>query len=119
MNDNADVPGDSSRSVDEPDKLTAPGESPQDAGVDETEISRDVAHVVYDPLPASRADVLRQQKAFRRVVRDRHVPPWVKKIPWLISWPYMLMRRHDPNYEEHYEAWEEQERRNYNDEEQR
>jgi hypothetical protein len=115
MNDGADVRGNANPSDDVPDKGAEPDNSPRDAGTDQTAISNDATHVVYDPLPTSRSDDVRQQKALRRVVRDRQVPPWVKKIPWLISWKYMLMRRHDPNYEEHYEKWEEQERRNYNE----
>jgi hypothetical protein len=94
-NDNADAPGDANTSD------AVPGD-PNDA-----------PHVVYDPPPASRANISRQQRALRRVYKDRTIPSWVQHIPWVIFPVYWIMRRHDPNYEEHYVHWEEQERKNY------
>jgi hypothetical protein len=82
------------------------------SGVPES-ASGDVPSVVYVPLPSTRGDAKRQQRALRRVSRLKSAPPWVKKLPWLISWPYMLMRRHDPNYVEHEAQWVDQQRRNY------
>jgi hypothetical protein len=100
-NDDADTPGDANTSRD------VPGDP------------HDEPHVAFEPLPASRADISRQQRALQRVYKDRTVPSWVKKIPWVIFPVYWIMRRHDPNYEAHYEHWEAQERSNYNDEESR
>jgi hypothetical protein len=86
-------------------------------GVHEAALSNDTPHIVYDPLPTSRADIARQKRAFRHAQNLKALPPWVKKIPWLISWPYMLMRRNDPNYEEHYAQWEATERSEYDGQE--
>jgi len=44
---------------------------------------------------------------------QRKAHPWLKKIPWIIFPTYGFMRLHDPKYEEHYEQWKEQQRRNY------
>ena len=115
MNDNADSPGDANPSGDATENLTSPAKTPHAAEVDKATSSSDASGVDFKPLPTSRADVVRRERALRRVESNRTIPSWVKKIPWLISWPYMIMRRHDPNYEEHYEHWEEQERRNYDE----
>jgi hypothetical protein len=101
-NDNAD---------EERDDRTAPAQAPRDPHVDEPTLSGDSPHIVDRRLPESRADTSRQQRALRRVYSNREVPSWVKKIPWIIFPIYGFMRLHDPNYEEHYEQWEEQERR--------
>jgi hypothetical protein len=37
----------------------------------------------------------------------------VKKIPRFIFPLYGFMRMRDPNYEEHFEQWQQKERRNY------
>jgi hypothetical protein len=91
--------------------------TPHDTDVDGAALSSDASHVAYDPLPSSRDDVARRKRAFRHAQNLKTLPPWVKKIPWLISWPYMLMRRNDPNYEEHYAQWEATERSEYDGQE--
>lgn len=113
MNNNADTPGDANPSGEVPGDRTAPAQTPRDADVDESTLSSDAPHIVYNPLPASRADTARQQRALRRMTRQRKAPLWVKKIPWILFPVYGFMRLHDENYEEHYEQWREQERRNY------
>ncbi len=70
-------------------------------------------HVVYDPPPASAAEVRRQQRTLRRVTRLRKAPAWVRKISWVLFPFYGLMRLHDPDYEEHYEQYEERQRQDY------
>jgi hypothetical protein len=45
--------------------------------------------------------------------RQRKAPSWVKKIPWALFPVYGFMRFHDPDYEEHYEQYEERTRREY------
>jgi hypothetical protein len=77
--------------------------------------SDDAPHLVYNPPPATRAETARQQRALRRMYRQRNAHPWVKKIPWILFPTYGLMRLHDPDYEEHYEQWKEQQRRNYDE----
>lgn len=57
-------------------------------------------------------DAARQRRALRRVTRQ-NAPSWLKKIPWAVFPIYGLMRLHDPNYEEHYEQWEDQQRKDY------
>ena len=32
----------------------------------------------------------------------------MNKIPWVLFPKYAMMRLHDPDYEEHYEQWREQ-----------
>jgi len=113
MNNSSDAPDDVNPAVDAPRNLSGPAETPRDAGVNETTLSNDKPHVVYDPLPESRGDIARQRRAFRRVQRNRRAPAWVKKIPWFIFPVYGIMRFHDPNYEEHYAQWVEQQRREY------
>ena len=108
----ADVPSDENKSGDVPDERTASNRTAHDSGE-----SNETPHVVYDSLPAYYSTA-RQKRALRRAARLKTAPPWVKKIPWLISWPYMLVRRRDPNYEAHYEQWEEKVRNNYDDREQ-
>jgi hypothetical protein len=113
MSNNADARGDANSSGEVPGDRTAPAQSHRDADVDEPTLSSDASHIVYNPLPASRADTAREQRALRRMTRQRNAPSWVKKIPWILFPVYGFMRLHDENYEEHYEQWEEQQRRNY------
>lgn len=113
MNSDADAASDANRSGDAQDDRTAPAQIPLDAGVDAPTLSSAVSHVVYDPSPMSRADIARQQRAVRRVTRQRRAPSWAKKISWILFPYYGFMRLHDPNYEEHSEQWEEQRRKDY------
>ena len=85
----------------------------RDVAGDASTFSGDVPHVVYNPPPMSRADIVRQQKALRRVTRQRRAPPWAKKISWILFPYYGFMRLHDPNCEEHFEYWEEQQHSDY------
>lgn len=117
MDKPSDAPDDVNHAVDLPRSLSAPAETPRDAGVNETPLSNDTSHVVYYPLPESRGDIARQHRAFRRVQRNRTAPAWVKKIPWVLFPIYGIMRLHDPNYEEHYAQWLEQQRREYGERE--
>jgi hypothetical protein len=39
----------------------------------------------------------------------------VKKIPWILFPFYGFMRLHDGDYENHYEQWQEQQRKEYGD----
>ena len=71
------------------------------------------SHVDFKPLPTSRADIAREKKALRRVERNRTTPPLMMKTLGIILWPYILMRRHDPDYVERYQRWQEQKRREY------
>jgi hypothetical protein len=82
---------------------------------EESTVSSDVPHIVYDPLPASRSDTARQRRALRRVTRLGNAPSWVKKIPWILFPLYGVMRFHDENFEGHYEQWEQQQRRDYDE----
>lgn len=116
MNDNG-ATSDENPSGDAPEIRSEPAPTPHDTDVDGAAKSRDASHVAFDPLPTSRADIARQKRAFRHAQNLKALPPWVKKIPWLISWPYMLMRRNDPNYEEHYAQWEATERSEYDGQE--
>jgi hypothetical protein len=113
MTNNAEPPGDTDRSNDEAGDGTAPVKSPRDTGDHDSTTSNDEPHVIYDPLPTSRADITRQQKALRRAYHASTAPSWVKKIPWVIFPLYGIMRMHDPNYEEHFAHWQEQQRANY------
>jgi hypothetical protein len=72
-------------------------------------------HVVDNPPPATRANTKREQRALRRMYHQRNAHPWVKKIPWILFPIYGFMRLQDPNHEEHYEQWKEQQRRNYDE----
>jgi len=67
--------------------------------------------MVFNPPPESRADLLRRERALRRVYGKREVPSWVRKIPWVVFPIYGLMRLHDPDYEKHYQQWEDQDHR--------
>jgi hypothetical protein len=111
MKSDGDVPSEASWTTGVPGEQTGSHQTPG-AGVHEPTLSNESPHVVYDPLP-SYYSTARQKRALRRAARLKSAPAWVKKIPWLISWPYMLSRRRDPNYEEHYEQWEEKIRNNY------
>jgi len=117
MNDNADAPGDANPSGEVSNDRTAPAQTPRDAEVDDLTLSSDTSHIAYNPLPALRSDTARQQRALRRMTRQRKAPSWVKKIPWILFPVYGFMRLHDENYKEHYEQWEEQQRRNYDEQE--
>jgi hypothetical protein len=112
MNNNADNPGDSNSPSGVPDDGTAPAQAPHNAGNDES-TSNSAADVIYDPPQATRADTARQQRALRRMYHQRNAHPWLKKIPWALFPTYGFMRLRDPDYEEHYEQWKEQQRRNY------
>jgi hypothetical protein len=114
LTSDADVPSDVNQLGDASGEHTASNQTSRDSDVHGAGVSNETPHVVYDPLPSSYSTA-RQKKALRRAARLKSAPPWVKKIPWLISWPYMLVRRHDPDYEEHYEQWEGQVRNNYDD----
>jgi hypothetical protein len=116
MTSNADVPGDANPSGDVPGEHTAPIQTPHDGEVDESGLSNETSHVVYNPLPAN-DNAARQQRALRRMARRRTAPPWAKKISWILFPVYGFMRLHDKNYEEHYEQWEEQQRCNYDQQE--
>jgi hypothetical protein len=111
MDNEDDVPGDPTHDAPHEHGHSAPASRETD--VDARSAPSGTAHVVYDPLPLTRADTKRQQRAQRRVARLKSAPPWVKKVPWLISWPYMLMRHYDPDYEAHEAQWVEQQRKNY------
>ena len=111
MNNNDDAPGDAKPSGDEPGESAAPVKSPRENG----QVSNDTPHVVYDPLPTSRADIARQQRALRRAYHNRAAPSWVKKISWILFPVYGIMRMHDPNYEEHLEQWQAGQHRNYDE----
>jgi hypothetical protein len=63
--------------------------------------------------PVTSEATKRQAKALRRVERNRTLPTWIKRLPRIIFPVYGIMRSHDKNYEEHYEHWEEQVRREY------
>ena len=78
-------------------------------------MSSDTPHVVYNPLPNSHADSVRKEKAVRRMEHRRSWPRWMKKLLWFAVPTYGLMRRNDPNYEEHYEQWRERVRRDYDE----
>jgi hypothetical protein len=110
-NDNADAAGEANSSDEVRDDRTAPAQAPRDPHVDRPRLSGDLPHIVDSPLPESGADISRQQRALRRVYRNREVPSWAKRIRWIIFPVYGFMRLHDPNYEKHYEQWQEQERR--------
>jgi hypothetical protein len=86
----------------------------RDAAVDEAALTSDAPHIAYNPPPPSRGDIARQERALRRMYRTRNAHPWLRKIPWIIFPTYGFMRLHDPKYEEHYEQWKEEQRRNYN-----
>jgi hypothetical protein len=102
MSNDANAPGDANPSGDDLGDQAAPSNTPDDA-----------PHVVYDPLPTTPADTARQQRALRRAYHNRRMPSWVKYIPWVIFPVYGFMRLHDPNYEEHFAQWQEEQRRNY------
>jgi hypothetical protein len=112
MSNNADTPGDPNHSGEAPDDRLVPAQTPRDADVDES-TSSDAPHIIYNPPPTSRAETARQERALRRMYHQRKAHPWLKKIPWITFPTYGFMRLHDPNYEEHYEQWKEQQRRNY------
>jgi hypothetical protein len=107
MNNNADASGNANSLGDVPDDRSAPPLAPRD--VDESALP----HIVHHPLPSSRRDTARQQRDLRRMTRQRRAPLWVKKVPWILFPVYGFMRMHDENYDEHYEHWEEQQRRDY------
>jgi hypothetical protein len=112
--DNDGAHGDANPTGDDLGNRSAPVKLPRTSGADERTTSNDAPHVVYDPLPSSRAETARQQRALRRAYRRRKkAPSWVKKIPWILFPRYGFMRWHDPNYEEHFEHWKEEQRRNY------
>lgn len=98
-----------------PEDHTAPAQSLGDAGVHEAPVSNAVPHVVYSPPPASRADSARQQKALRRVTRQRKAHPWVKKFARPPLEVLRFLVRHDPHYGENPERWQEQQRKDYGD----
>jgi hypothetical protein len=70
-------------------------------------------HIAYTPPPMSPRDIARRRRAEHRVERNNHLPSWLKKVSWIIFPTYGLMRFHDPNYEEHYEQYEERQRKDY------
>lgn len=115
MKDDADPSGDADPSRVDPGNRTESDQPPREAVVDVTTSSNDTPHVIYDPLPTSRATSARQQRAHRRAYHARTAPSWVKKIPWVIFPLYGIMRRNDPNYEEHFAHWVEQQRTNYDE----
>jgi hypothetical protein len=98
-----------------PGDRTAPAQSPRDAGGDLPSLSNDTPRVVDDPPPTSRADIARQRRALRRAYHNTTAPSWVKKIPRFLFPVYGVMRMHDPNYEEHFGQWQEQQRRTYDE----
>jgi hypothetical protein len=67
----------------------------------------------FTPPGATPAELARRQKTLRRVERQRRAPTWAKKIPWILFPIYGLMRLRDPNYEEHYQQWQDEQRNNY------
>jgi hypothetical protein len=90
------------------------GDVPSDANPsDEEPLASDVAHIVYNPLPVDHGSSARQQRMLRRMARQRKAHPLLKKIPWILFPVYGFMRLHDPNYEEHFEQYEEKQRREY------
>jgi hypothetical protein len=105
--------GDTDPSGEEPGVRWIPATSPLNEAVDEPTSSKAVPPVVYDPLPTSRGDTAREKRALRHAYHVRTMPSWVRKIPWVIFPLYGYLRRNDPNYEEHFEQWQEQQRRNY------
>jgi len=113
MSNNADAPGDANPSDAVPGDHAMPTQAPRDADVDKSTLSRNAPRIVDNPPVALRVDTARDQRALRRMKRRRNAPSWVKKIPWFLFPIYGLMRFHDDDYEEHYEQWEEQQRRNY------
>jgi len=113
MNNNTDAPGDAKSSGDDSGEPTAPVKSPRNTEVDRTTLSNDTPHVIYDPMPTTRVDIARHQRALRRSYHLRTAPPWVKKISWFLFPLYGVMRMHDPNYEEHFEQWKSQQRQNH------
>ena len=70
-------------------------------------------HVSYTPLPASPRSAARQRRVLARMERRAKLPPWVKKISWVLFPIYGFMRLHDPDCEEHYEQYEAQQRSDY------
>ena len=115
MKNNGDPPRDADPSRDESGDRTEGVKSPRDNENDRLTSSKDAPQVIYDPLPSSSADTARRQKALRRAYHARTAPSWMKKIPWFIFPLYGIMRVHDPNYEEHFAHWVEQQRTNYDE----
>jgi hypothetical protein len=113
MSNDADATGGANPSGDDPGELTAPDKTPGDAGVNGPTLSSDAARAVDDRRAMSPAGLARQQRALRRAYHNRRLPSWVKYIPWVIFPVYGFMRLADPNYEEHFAQWKEEQRRNY------
>jgi hypothetical protein len=112
-NNTAGTPNNENPTGEVPGDRSALAPAPQDSSPHESTLPSDAPHIVYNPPPLSRADIARQQRALRRMTRQRKAPAWVKKIPWILFPWYGFMRLHDPDYEEHYEQWREQEQRDY------
>lgn len=115
MNNSPGAQGDANPSGEAPNDRTLPVKASRDADANESTLSSDAPHVVYNPPPASRADTARRKRALRRMTRQRRAPSWVKKIPWILFPFYGFMRLHDGDYENHYEQWQEQQRKEYGD----
>jgi hypothetical protein len=107
MNDDADA-SDARPSSEVPDDRTDPASDSDDSTV--SSVARSIAD---NTLRVSRSATARQQRALRRMSRQRKAPSWLKKIPWILFPVYGFMRLHDENYEEHYGQWEEEQRDNY------
>lgn len=116
MNANPGAPDDSTTASDVPSSRTSPVTAPHDARIDTPAKSDVPPHVVYQPLPVSRAETARQQRELRRLHRNTTAPTWLKRVGLMFLPGYVasvVMRMHDPDYDEHFEQWKEQQRNNY------
>jgi hypothetical protein len=68
-------------------------------------------HFDYHPPALTPHEIARRDRALRRMYHQSKLPPWTKKITWVLFPFYGFMRLHDPNYEEHYQQWSDQQGR--------
>lgn len=102
----------SESSCEAPRDTPQPAPAPSDPAESAKE-PRDASHLAYNPEPPTRSDIARQQRALRRMERNRTLPSWAKKISWILFPTYGFMRLHDEDYERHYEEWQRQQRSDY------
>jgi hypothetical protein len=113
VSNDADASGPANPSDDDPVDRTVSGTTTGDAGVNESTLTSDAARAVADLRATSHHDLTRQRRALRRAYHNRKLPSWVKYISWVVLPVHGFMRLADPNYEEHFAQWQEEQRAKY------
>jgi hypothetical protein len=102
-----------------PEPVATAGDTSGDTSGQESHASRGPEHVAPSPLQQSPDDRdrererERERRALHRVTRKQRFPSWLTRISWLPDSLVRIFGVDDPNFDEHHEQWEEQQRKNH------